>query len=204
MHRNDRQLIAGLSGHTVRVTGHHHPLEVNGLGPLAVRLLGDHDVSIEVDPAVHHLQGLLAHGLAVDIEHNLVPEHSKVEFVPVVVKNLSLLPRQRLELPVVVEDGELDGVPPGVEAHGELGLAPGVGDPDELPPVLSWPPIAESGHKAELLGQTLVEDLQCGHDEVSRGVDPVGGLHPVGAPDPGHAWVAVQVHVKLELPDEVK
>ena len=47
-------------------------------------------------------------------------------------------------------------------------------------------------------------DSQCGHDEVSRGVDPVGGLHPVGAPDPGHAWVAVQVHVKLELPDEVK
>ena len=86
---NDWQLIACLSGHTVRVTSHHHPLEVDGLSPLAVCLLGDHDVPVEVDPAVHHLQGLLSHGLAVDIEHHLVSEHSKVKFVPVIVKNLS-------------------------------------------------------------------------------------------------------------------
>ena len=72
--------------------------------------------------------------------------------------HLGLLPGEGLQLPVVVEDGELDGVPPGVEAHGELRLTPGVGDPDELPPVLGGPPVAEGGHKAELLGQTLVKD----------------------------------------------
>lgn len=72
--------------------------------------------------------------------------------------HLSLLPGEGLHLPVVVEDGELDGVPPGVEAHSELRLAPGVGDPDDLPPVLGWPPVAEGGYKAELLRQTLVKD----------------------------------------------
>ena len=72
--------------------------------------------------------------------------------------HLSLLPGEGLQLPVVVEDGELDGVPPGVEAHGELRLAPGVGDPDQLPPVLGGPPVAEGGHKAELLRQTLVKN----------------------------------------------
>ena len=45
---------------------------------------------------------------------------------------------------------------------------------------------------------------QSWHDEVRRGVDPVCGLHPVGAPHPGHAGIPVQVHIKFELPDEVK
>jgi len=74
-----------------------------------------------------------------------------VKFVPVIVKNLGFLPREGLQLPVVVEDGKLDGVAPGIEAHRELGLAPSVGDPDELPPALGRPPVAESCHKAELL-----------------------------------------------------
>ena len=103
---NDWELITGLSGHTVGVAGHHHPLEVDGLGPLAVGFLCDHDVAVEVDPAVHHLhhhyhhdyhhhhhrhlQRLLPHGLAVDIEHYLVPEHPEVELVPVVVKHLDI------------------------------------------------------------------------------------------------------------------
>ena len=52
---DDRQLVTRLPGHGVRVTRHHHPLQVYGLGPLAVRLLGDHDVPVQVDPAVHHL-----------------------------------------------------------------------------------------------------------------------------------------------------
>lgn len=47
-------------------------------------------------------------------------------------------------------------------------------------------------------------DSQCRHDEVGGGVNSVGGLHPVGAPDPGHPRVPVQVHVELELADEVK
>jgi len=109
-----------------------------------------------------------------------------------------------LELPVVIEDGELDGVPPGVQAHSELRLAPGVGDADQLPPALGGPPVAEGGDEAELLGQALVKHPQCRHYEVGRGVDPIGGLHPVRAPHPGHARVSVQVNVKLELSDEVE
>ena len=47
-------------------------------------------------------------------------------------------------------------------------------------------------------------DLQCGHGQVCRGVDPVGGLRPVGAPHGRHARVPVQVDVQHELADEVK
>jgi hypothetical protein len=34
-----RQLVAGLPLHAVRVAGHHHPLEVDGLGPAILGLL---------------------------------------------------------------------------------------------------------------------------------------------------------------------
>ena len=84
------QFITSFSGHTVRITGHHHPLEVNSLGPLTVSLLGNHDVTIEVNPAVHHLQRLLSHWLTVDIEHHLVTEHSKVKLVPLIIKHLKV------------------------------------------------------------------------------------------------------------------
>ena len=45
---------------------------------------------------------------------------------------------------------------------------------------------------------------QCWHEEIGRRVDPVSSLHPVGAPHPGHTRVSVQIHVQLELADEVK
>ena len=83
-----RQFVTSLPGHAVRVARHHHPLQVNGLGPLTVRLLGDHDLPVEINPAVHHLQWLLPHGLAVDVEDHLISPHSEVELVPLTVENL--------------------------------------------------------------------------------------------------------------------
>ena len=50
----------------------------------------------------------------------------------------------------------------------------------------------------------LIQVLQCGHGEVGRGVDPVGGLRPVRPPHGRDARVAVQVDVQHELPDEVE
>ena len=44
-----------------------------------------------------------------------------------------------------------------VEAYSKLRLASGVGDPDQLPPVLSWSSVTECGHKTELLRKSLVE-----------------------------------------------
>ncbi len=53
-------------------------------------------------------------------------------------------------------------------------------------------------------GHSETYSLQSWHDEVGSDVDPVCGLHPVGPPDPGDPRVAVQVHVQLELADEVE
>ena len=118
--------------------------------------------------------------------------------------NLWLLPRKCLQFSIIVEDGELDGVPGWVQAHSKLRLALGVGDPDELPPVGGRSPVPEGRDEAELFRQSLVEDSQCGHDQVGGGVNPVSGLQPVGASHPRHSGVAVQVDIQLELADKVK
>lgn len=71
--------------------------------------------------------------------------------------DLWFLPGKSLKFSIVIEDGELNCLPARVEAHSKLRLASGVGDPDQLPPVLSWPPVPEGGHKTELLWQPLIE-----------------------------------------------
>lgn len=86
-----------------------------------------------------------------------------MNLVPLVVEDLGLLPGQSLQLSVVVEDGELDGVPGRVEAHRELRLARAVGDLDGVPLVVPRPPVSEGRHKTELLGKSLVEDSQSRH-----------------------------------------
>ena len=54
-------------------------------------------------------------------------------------------------------DGEFDALPGGVQAHSELGLAPCVGDADQVPtsgrPFRS--PVAERDDEAELFRKTL-------------------------------------------------
>jgi len=109
-----------------------------------------------------------------------------------------------LEVSVVVEDGELDRIPGRVQTHGKLRLTLGVGDPDELPPVGGRSPVPEGGHEAELLRKSLIENPECGHDEVGGGVYPVGRLEPVGAPDPSNSGVAVKVNIEFKLSDKVK
>ena len=95
-------------------------------------------------------------------------------------------------------------MPGWVQTHSKLRLALGVGDPDELPPVGGRSSVPEGRHEAELFWQSLVEDSQCGHYQVGGGVDPVGGLQSVGASDPRHSGVTVQVDIQLELADKVK
>ena len=46
--------------------------------------------------------------------------------------------------------------------------------------------------------------LQCWHDEVGGGVNPVCSLHSVGASDSGNPRITIQVDIKLKLADEVK
>ena len=77
-------------------------------------------------------------------------------------------------------------------------------DPDELPAVGGGSPVPEGRHEAELFRQSLVEDSQCWHYQVGGGVNPVGGLQPVGASHTRHSGVTVQVDIQLELADKVK
>ena len=42
------------------------------------------------------------------------------------------------------------------------------------------------------------------HDEVCRGVNSVGSLHPVWSSDSGDSRISVKIDVELELSDEVK
>lgn len=91
-----RQLVAGLPLHRVGIAGHHHPLQVDRLRLLALNLFADENLPIEVDPAVHQLERLLAHRLAVDVEKHLVTEHPEVDLVPLRVKHLRNIPRQGL------------------------------------------------------------------------------------------------------------
>jgi len=124
--------------------------------------------------------------------------------VPLSVEHLSLLPSEGLQLPVVVEDTELYGLPDGVETHGELRSPRTVRDSNQLPWGVGGATVAEGGHEAELLGQTLVEYPECGHNEVGHRVYPVSCLHPVGATNPCHARIAVEVDIKLKFTNEVK
>jgi len=73
-----RKFITSVPLHRLRVTGHHHPLKVYGLGSGARINLGDEDLAVEVYPGVHELERLLPHRLTVHIEHHLVPEDPKV------------------------------------------------------------------------------------------------------------------------------
>ena len=59
--------------------------------------------------------------------------------------------------PVVLEDGELDGVPGGVQPDGELRLPLAVRDANQVPAPPGLAPVPEGGHEAKLLGQALVE-----------------------------------------------
>ena len=58
------------------------------------------------------------------------PENAEVDLVPLLGEDLGLLPRQRLDRAVVLQDGELDRLELRVEPDGELRLAAAVGDPD--------------------------------------------------------------------------
>ena len=157
-HNTDWQLVARLPGRALRVAGHDHPLEVDGHRPQRVRLLGDDDLPVEVDPAVHVLHGPLPGRPAVDVQGHPVPEDPEVDLVPVGVEDLRHLPGQRLQGAVVAQDGELHGLPGRVQAHGELRLALGVRDADQVPaPAGTAPTAAERRHEAELLRQALVE-----------------------------------------------
>jgi len=76
------KFVACLSLDALRVTGHHHPLQVDPVGVAAFRLLCYKYLSVEVYPGVHRLERLFANGVAVDIENNSVPEYPEMELVP--------------------------------------------------------------------------------------------------------------------------
>ncbi len=79
--------------------------------------------------------------------------------MPVGGEDVRPLPGERLQRAVVPQDGELDGLPGWVETDGELRLALGVGDADEVPPASrAAAAVAERGHEAELLGEALGEE----------------------------------------------
>ena len=50
--------------------------------------------------------------------------------------------------------------------------------------------IARVSMKSLICMLVIMIHSQCRHYEVGRGVDPIGGLHPVRAPHPGHARVS--------------
>lgn len=141
--------------------------------------------------------------MAVDIENHPVSEDSEVNLVPLVVENFWFLPGQGLQFPVVVEDGELDGVPGGIEAHRELRLARTIRDLNGIPFVVPRTSVSECRHETELLRKSLVEDSQGWHLEVCCRVDPVSSLHPVGTPNSADSRESIQIDIQLKLSDKV-
>ena len=82
-----------------------------------------------------------------------------MNLVPLLGENFRLLPRQGLNGPVVLEDGELDRLQLRVEADGELRTSAAVGDPDEVPLAAAVVTVVSEGrHEAELLRNALVEN----------------------------------------------
>jgi hypothetical protein len=77
-------------------------LQVNRNSSSAGCLFCNKYLSIEINPAVHHIQRFLPNRFTVDIENDSVTKHTEMDLVPLVVKDLRFLPRQSLELSVVV------------------------------------------------------------------------------------------------------
>ena len=95
------------------------------------------------------------------------PENAEVDLVPLLGEDLGLLPRQRLDRAVVLQNGELDRLQLRVEPDGELRLAAAVGDPDEVPfPAPEVSVVPERRHEAELLRDALVENSAKGKNNL--------------------------------------
>ncbi len=64
------QFVAGLPLGALRVARHDHPLQVDGSRPQRVCLLGDDDLAVQIDAAVHVLHRLLTGRFAIYVEHH--------------------------------------------------------------------------------------------------------------------------------------
>jgi len=130
---------------------------------LTISFFRDHDVPIQIYPAVHQLERLLSHWFTVDIEDDLVSEYSKVKLVPLSIKHFRLFPGQCLQFTIVVQDGKLNGISSRVQPNCKLWLACSICYPNQLPPGVGWDPVTKGGDEAELFRQTLVENSQGWH-----------------------------------------
>lgn len=139
-------------------------MEINGSGTEVVGLFGDQNLAVEIDSAVHGVEGFVAHRDAVDVEQDAIAEDAEMDLVPLVGEHLWFLPGERLESPVVLENGEFDGVSLRIESDCELGLSLGVRDPNKVPTSTGLPTVTEGRHEAELLRQALVKNAKRRHD----------------------------------------